>query len=258
MAGFEYDASAVAREEANYQTPTAKERRAFVRNELALDPGETVLSIGCGPGFEPAELASTGQPESVTGVELNSLMLTRARERCPTAVSLLHGDATTLPIADGAFDAAVSVQVYEYIDDLTDALAELHRVLDDDGRAVVYATDWDSLIWKASDSERADRVLDVWDGHCVHPRLGSDLRSVFQSAPFEVVDITGFPIVLTELGRNSFAQYLLEFIREFAATELTAETTQAWADDLRTRDRNGETFFSLCQYSYLVTPVESR
>ena len=38
------------------------------------------------------------------------------------------------------------MQVYEYVDDLTAALAELYRVLDADGRAVVYATDWDSLV----------------------------------------------------------------------------------------------------------------
>lgn len=58
MAGFEYGESAVAREEANYQTATARERRAFVRDKIALDPGEAVLSIGCGPGFEPTELVS--------------------------------------------------------------------------------------------------------------------------------------------------------------------------------------------------------
>jgi ubiquinone/menaquinone biosynthesis C-methylase UbiE len=54
------------------------------------------------------------------------------------------------------------VPVYEYVDDLNAALAELYRVLDSDGRAVVYATDWDSLVWHASNRERAARVLDAW------------------------------------------------------------------------------------------------
>jgi protein-L-isoaspartate O-methyltransferase len=62
MSDFEYDESAVQREEANYQTPTAKDRRAFVRDQVALGSEESVLSIGCGPGFEPAEFASTDRP----------------------------------------------------------------------------------------------------------------------------------------------------------------------------------------------------
>lgn len=189
-------------------------------------------------------------------MELNPYVLARAQERCPEDVDLVRGDATTLPVADNAFDAAVCVQVLEYIEDLAGALTELHRVLEADGRAVVYATDWDSLIWMASDTERADRVLDVWDNHCAHPRLGSELRSVFQSIPFEVVDITAFPIVFKELRQDSFVQYLLEFIREFAASELGTKTAQAWENDLRARDRQGETFFSLCQYSYLINPTQ--
>jgi ubiquinone/menaquinone biosynthesis C-methylase UbiE len=255
MSPFDYDESAVAREEANYQTPTARERRTFVRDQIAIDSGESVLSIGCGPGFEPAELATEEPSRSVTGIDVNPVMLSRARERCPGDVSLLRADATHLPVEDGTFDAAVSVQVYEYIEDLNDALAELRRVLDEDGRAVVYATDWDSLVWHATDAERAKRVLDVWDDHCVHPRLGSELQAILQSSGFAVKNVTAFPIVLTELGENTFAHHLLEFVREFVSPHLGSETAQAWTDDLRSLDHRGETFFSLCQYSYLVEPI---
>lgn len=255
MSPFDYDESAVEREEANYQTPTARERRAFVRDQLAIEPGESVLSIGCGPGFEPVELAEAERPGRVTGVDVNPIMLTRARERCSGEVSLLRGTATNLPVEDGVFDAAVSVQVYEYIEDVAGALVELHRILDDDGRAIIYATDWDSLIWRTSDAERTEQVLEVWDGHCVHPRLGSELQAVLQSSPFTIESVTAFPIVLTDLGEDSFAHHLLEFVREFVTQRHESETAEMWADDLRTLDRRGETFFSLCQYSYLVKPA---
>lgn len=177
MSEFEYDETAVAREEANYQTPTAHARRAFVREQLALEANESVLSIGCGPGFEPAELASASVPNRVIGVDPNPFMLARARHRCPAQVTLLRGDATALPVADRAVDAAVSVQVYEYVDDLTTTLTELHRILDPDGRAVVYATDWNTLVWHAGNQARTDRVVDEWHDHCAHPRLGSQLRA---------------------------------------------------------------------------------
>jgi ubiquinone/menaquinone biosynthesis C-methylase UbiE len=254
MSPFDYDGSAVAREEANYQTPTARKRRAFIRDQLAIESGESVLSIGCGPGFEPAELATTVPSGSVTGIDVNPVMLARAQERCPSGLSLLRADATNLPFNDGTFEAAVSVQVYEYIEDLNGALAELYRVLNEDGRAVVYATDWDSLIWQSTDAERAERVLDVWDDHCVHPRLGSELHAVLQTSRFAVENVTTFPIVLTELGENTFAHHLLEFVREFVSPHLGSETTEAWADDLRSLDHQGDTFFFLSQYSYLIKP----
>lgn len=245
MSSFDYDEYAVARGEANYQTPTSRERRAFVRAQLAIDSGESVLSIGCGSGFEPAELATAESSASVIGIDVNPIMLARARERRPRDASLLRADATHFPVEDSTFDKAVSVQVYEYIEELTGALAELRRVLDEDGRAVIYATEWDSLVWQASDAERTERVLDVWDDHCVHPRLGSELQATLQSSGFAVKNATAFPIVLTELGEDTFAHHLLEFVREFVLQHLRSETAQAWADDLRSLDDRGGSTESL-------------
>lgn len=254
MSTFEYDEEEVAREEANYQTPTAQARRAFVRDQLKLDSGESVLSIGCGPGFEPAELASETSAGLVSGIDVNPAMLAVARDRCPDSVPLLRGDATSLPVADGEFDAAVSVQVYEYINNLSAALAELHRVLTSDGRAIVYATDWDSLVWRVENRARANRVLEAWNEHCSHPHLGSTLESELRSASFEITEVTPYTLNLTELGRDSFAYYLLESIRDFVTPILGAEVTDQWAEDLHKRDEQAESFFSLTQFCYLVEP----
>lgn len=255
MADLEYDEEEVAREEANYQTATAQTRRAFVREQLDLEPDESVVSIGCGPGFEPAELASETNAERVVGIDPNPIMLAAAQDRCPASVSLLQGDATSLPVADGTFDAALSVQVYEYIDDLDAALSELHRVLDSDGRAVVYATDWDTLVWRVENNERSNAVLTAWNEHCAHPHLGSTLESELRSTSFEVIDVIPYTLLLTELGQNSFAHYLLESIRDFVTPKLGAEIARQWTEDLRTRDQRGESFFSLTQFCYLVRPT---
>lgn len=257
MTDLEYDEEEVAREEANYQTATARARRAFVRDRLGLSSDESVLSIGCGPGFEPAELASETSAEHVVGVDSNPRMLASARDRCPDTVPLLRGDATSLPVTDGAFDAAISVQVYEYVDDLDAALSELHRVLASDGRAVVYATDWESLVWRVEDETRANRVLNAWNDHCTHPHLGSTLEPELRAASFEVRQITPYTLLLTELGRDSFAHYLLESIRDLVTPSIGAEVARQWAEDLRTRDQRGESFFSLTQFCYLVAPTRA-
>ena len=80
-------------------------------------------------------------------------------------------DATALPYPDRSFDAAVCVQVLEYVKDIGAALSELYRVLRPGGRTVIVDTDWDSLVWHASDPGLMHRVLRAWDEHLHDPHL---------------------------------------------------------------------------------------
>lgn len=98
MADFEYNKKEDVHKEANYQIPTAQVRRAFVCEQSTPTSNESILSVGCAPGFEPAEFASTGDAKRVVGIESNPIMLGRARERSPDDISLLQGDATALPV----------------------------------------------------------------------------------------------------------------------------------------------------------------
>ena len=70
-------------------------------------------------------------------------------------VDVFEGDATALVFADATFDAAVSMQVIEYLAEPDAALHQLVRVLRPGGRLVIIDTDWDSLVWAATDRRRA-------------------------------------------------------------------------------------------------------
>lgn len=65
-------------------------------------------------------------------------MLGPAKERCRAfdCVEILTGTANSLPIETGTMDKAVSVQVFEYLDDIPGAIAEASRVLKSGGRLV--------------------------------------------------------------------------------------------------------------------------
>ncbi|WP_254543800.1 methyltransferase domain-containing protein [Halomarina pelagica] len=249
-----YDAEAARREEAVYRTQAAAERRRRVREALDLDGGETVLSLGPGPGFEPAELAAAVDVRSVIGVERSEAMLALAAERCASddAVSLIAGEATALPLPDGTVDAALSVQVYGYVDALDDALVELARVLRPGGRAVVYATDWETLVWRVGDPDLAERVYDAWDGHCARPRLGSALAAPLRNAGLRVEYVEPYAICNASL-ENTFAGRLVPAVREHTADVLDRATADAWTGAVRDRERAGETFFCLTGSLYRVT-----
>ena len=72
---------------------------------LDLDPGDTVVEFGCGPGVNlPALREAVGQDGRVVGVDLTGAMLDRARglveRRGWENVSLVQADATTPPVTE--------------------------------------------------------------------------------------------------------------------------------------------------------------
>lgn len=71
---------------------------------LDLDPGDTVVEFGCGPGVNfPALRSAVGPEGRVVGVDVTGPMLDRARRRVDRQgwenVSLVQGDATRPPIS---------------------------------------------------------------------------------------------------------------------------------------------------------------
>lgn len=250
--GMEFGEREARKEEATYETPAVAERREFVREQLDPREDDAVLSIGCGPGFEPAEL-SVGD-RRVCAIDRSDAMLTLARRRVPSEVTLMQGTVTDLPVADDSFDRALAVQVYEYVEDVAAAIAELHRVLRPGGRAAVYDTDFDSLVWRSSDCDRTDRVLTAWDDHCAHPHLGSGLAPYLREKGLLVDLVLPYSILETRLDRDAFSRYLMESVYDYVTGRdaIGSEEADAWVADLYETDDRGEAFFSLTQYLYLV------
>ena len=110
-----------------------------VLRALAAEPWARLLDIGCGTGRLAARLARQHPAASVVGCDFSAGMLEHAAERLhePPRVGLVRGDATRLPFADGAFDAAVSTEAFHWFPDQDAALAELRRVLRPDGRLLL-------------------------------------------------------------------------------------------------------------------------
>ena len=132
MSMLQFDENAARHLQRMYSTPDVVQQRAEVLALLAAQPGERVLDVGSGPGFLVASLADAVGPERrrPRARPERADEHRRARPaRGPAWVRIDEGDALALPYPDGAFDAAVSTQVYEYVADVPAALAELRRVL---------------------------------------------------------------------------------------------------------------------------------
>ena len=109
---------------------------------LALQPGETVLDLGSGPGLD-AFLAArrVGTGGHVIGVDMTPEMIDRARGAARDAglsqVEFRHGRLEELPVEDGSVDAVTSNCVINLVPDKARVFAEAARALRPGGRLVV-------------------------------------------------------------------------------------------------------------------------
>ncbi len=254
---LQFDDASSRRIETIYSTPDVVAQREAVREALAIGPGERVLDIGSGPGFLAAELAACASPGgAVVGTDVSESMLAIAAARLGSAgdadLRFEHADACALPFADASFDAVVSTQVYEYVEDIALALRELARVLRPSGRALVLDTDWDSIVWHSRDPSRMQRILDAWVEHLVDPHLPRRLIRVLSDAGLTVDLCQVVPIVNVRSNDNTCSAGMTELIADFVAGRqgLTEADAVAWSEDLDDLSTSGDYFLSLNRYLF--------
>jgi len=244
--------------EALYQIDDAVLRRRLARTALAPARGERILDVGCGPGFFCTELLEeVGEHGRVTGLDASPQMLALARRRCAERenIAFAEADATSLPVDDASFDAALCVQVLEYVADYSKALAELHRAVRPGGRVLVWDTDWATVSWHSGNPDRMRRFLAAWDEHLTHPSLPRTLAPAMRSQGFERVRASAHTFASTAWEPGTFGVSLIELIADFAAgrNHLSDSDALEWAAEQRALGERGEFFFTYTQFCFTGT-----
>jgi arsenite methyltransferase len=227
-------------------------RRALVREAVGAQPGERILDVGCGPGFYVAEVLDEVGPEgSVLGVDVSPQMLAIAAKRCAgrANVEFREAPATKLPVEDASVDAALSVQVLEYVADTGAALAEIHRVVRPGGRVVIWDVDWGTLSWHSADPDRMGRATRAWDAHLAHPSLPRTLSAQLRGAGFEQVTVAAHAFVSNDGDPESYLAATLPLIEDYLAGSglIDPDEAHTWADEQRELTRRGEYFVAVVQ-----------
>lgn len=114
---------------------------SFLSRFEDFTPGEVVLELGSGGGFDTALLAQRlGPTTKVIGVDL-SLEMVRKAARSLADLELLHvsatqGAAEELPLRDESVDWVVSNGIFNLSPEKEKILSEIHRVLKPNGRVL--------------------------------------------------------------------------------------------------------------------------
>jgi len=113
-----------------YESPRGRwigEREwAMVNAALRLQPGDSVLDVGCGTGWFTRRAGAVAA--RVVGVDVDPASLDFARRRSGGTAEYLPGDATALPFPDATFDKVMSIAALCFVSDWRRAVSEIVRV----------------------------------------------------------------------------------------------------------------------------------
>jgi len=157
----------------------------WLRGDLALRKGKTVLDLGAGTGKFIPSLRVTDA--AIIAVEPVPAMLAQLIE-CNPGITAKEGSAEHIPLADASIDAVVCAQSFHWFA-RREALAEIHRVLKPGGvLGLIWNVRDESVGWVAALTE----IMRPYEGNT--PRHHTqDWRRLFPAEGFGPLRERRFP-----------------------------------------------------------------
>jgi SAM-dependent methyltransferase len=161
-------------------------------DELALDAGESVLDVACGPGsVTRLAAARVGASGRVLGCDLSPAMLAIAEAKPAVeeggAIEYREAPAERMPVDDGAFDVVSCQQGLQFLPDRPAALTEMRRALRPGGRLGI-------AVWREIDRAPPFRML----ADALEAVVGAELAERFRGGPWGFGDGERLAVLLEQ------------------------------------------------------------
>jgi len=212
---------------------------------LGVAGSRRVLDAGCGIGTHARMLAGAAPQAHVVGVDRSATMLAAARER-GGGPRYVRANVQRLPFADASFDLAWVERTLVHVEEPPEALGELRRVLDEDGRAVVAEADYTGVLLDCSDTALWHALRATWLARLRHPSIGRQLPRLLRAAGFARVERHPELRTIADVAWMDRAFGLRRRCTEMAqAGALAADRAHAFWGELEAREHAGCFFMAI-------------
>lgn len=155
----------------------------------ALKPGEVVLDLGSGGGFDCFLAArQVGETGHVIGVDMTPEMISKARANAEKGgyrnVEFRLGEIENLPVADGTVDVIISNCVINLSPDKTRVFADAYRALKPGGRLAI-----SDVVAFAELPEAVRQDMTLYTGCMAGASTVSDVEAMLRASGFTEIRV---------------------------------------------------------------------
>lgn len=155
----------------------------------SIQPGETVLDLGSGGGFDCfLAAAETGEFGQVIGIDMTPTMISKARNNAVKGqyhhVEFRLGEIEHMPVANDTIDVIISNCVINLSPDKHQVFSEAFRVLKPGGRLAI-----SDVVASTELPDEMKQDLALYSGCMAGASLIADLQTILEECGFEKINI---------------------------------------------------------------------
>ena len=239
-----------------------RERHRRLAAALPQPRPPRIADLGCGDGRTLMALRDRfGADVELVGVERHEPQLDPALAGDANLTTVVADLNKRLPFEDASLGGAVCHNTLEALVSADAFLAEVARVLVPGGHFLLSHTDFDTIVFNASDLELTRRLVHAYADtqeewmDSADATIGRKLVAIARRSPFELLDTLAWVEIDTEFAEGEAADTAVKGIagalRRDSHHEL-ASRLEAWVEDQRVRAAHGEFLFSVNDYAVLL------
>jgi SAM-dependent methyltransferase len=222
---------------------------------------KAVLDVGCGDGFDLAEIAKLVTATDVTFVGLDNsaekVEAARKRFKGDSRFSVLEADIDKpLHFPDNYFDVAICMNALECVREREAFLKEIHRVLVPNGQVLFTHFDWDSQLINATNKNLERKIIHAfcdwkqpWMNDC-DGWMGRRLNGTISATGLFDGEIKTYVLMNTKFEPTYYGFRRIEDFGIMAVRKvIDVGEYRAFLKDIQELAARGEYFYSITNFA---------